>query len=214
MEPAVKLPAAKLPAVKQRRKSTIYTKSGDSGLTSLFNGERKKKNHPIFDALGTLDLLNCKIGLIAAQLPYYPLVSVKTLHDLQRLLLEIGSFVATPRNAPRTTQEQRDQTEFSESHTDELEIQIDLVDATLPRLSEFILPGGTVLSAHLHEARALCRNVERCLYNVKEFKEPKIFQFINRLSDYLFVLARYVSSQMEQTFKVRDAHVVTVVSQQ
>ena len=162
----------------------IYTKTGDAGETGLFSGERVGKDNRRVSAYGTLDEMNSFLGLAVASGPR-PEVR-EALETLQRLAFELGSDVATvpkPGALPRIGGE----------HIRELERGIDEMTAKLPPLSSFIFPGGSLAAAHIHVARAVCRRAEREVISASghETIPHEASVFLNRLSDYLFTLARY-----------------------
>ena len=163
----------------------IYTKKGDKGITSLFGGSKVKKDNIRLQAYGGVDELNSYIGLINELLNGEFDIIIKN----QIALFEIGSHLATP-----NSQENNKIPEINVEIIKELEDQIDIMNDELPSLDSFILPGGSVISAHCHIARCLCRRVERDVVSLseKEKVNTDIIKYLNRLSDYLFVLARYV----------------------
>jgi cob(I)alamin adenosyltransferase len=165
----------------------IYTKTGDKGDTSLIGGQRVSKTHERLEAYGSVDELNAWIGLIACQ--DIEDKSKTLLYHIQSRLLVIGSHLACPTPEIAITLPQLDIREISL-----LEQAIDDIDAKLPKLNNFILPGGTTVSSYCHIARTVCRRAERNILRISDFKpEEPVLIFINRLSDYLFVLARGVS---------------------
>lgn len=177
-------------------KSNIYTKTGDCGLTSLYNGRRVAKTDAVFEALGDIDELNACIG-IALNFGVNELVDQLT--EVQSRLLDIGSSIATP---PGSTKEQLRRVAFDAVHTEVLEVMIDVLDNELPPLRNFILPGGGPMSSQLHLARTICRRAERHVLETKAEENVRIY--LNRLSDYLFVAARYaakVSGSEEVTYR-------------
>ncbi|MFA6475152.1 MAG: cob(I)yrinic acid a,c-diamide adenosyltransferase [Patescibacteria group bacterium] len=159
--------------------SKIYTKTGDKGTSGLFGGERVKKNHPRLEAYGTLDELNSHVGLIVALLP----AQQTQLQTIQKTIQNIASHLAL---APLP--------QLSPDLITDLEKSIDKMTSTLPELHEFILPGGNIISSQIHIARTVCRRAERNIITLAETDtiDPLIIQYINRLSDWLFTLARYV----------------------
>jgi len=163
----------------------IYTKKGDKGMTSLFGGSKVKKDNIRLHAYGGVDELNSYMGLINELLNGEFDIIIKN----QIILFEIGSHLATP-----NSQENNKIPEINIEIIKELEDQIDIMNEELPSLDSFILPGGSVISAHCHIARCLCRRVERDVVSLseKEKLNMDIIKYLNRLSDYLFVLARYV----------------------
>jgi len=165
----------------------IYTKTGDDGSTGLFGNERVAKDARRVDAYGTIDEANSVIGTALAA--GAPADLARVLIDLQARLFDLGADLATPRGSrPDPTY----LTRIDEGHVEALEKLIDRFDAGLPPLTNFILPGGTATSAHLHQARAVTRRAERILVTLAREEElgPCVIRFVNRLSDLLFVLAR------------------------
>lgn len=165
----------------------IYTKSGDKGETSLFGGERVKKNHLSIHAYGTVDELNSWIGLIKDTIDdkYNPF-----LIKVQEQLFTIGSYLATGDNKKMMAHLPK----LSDSPVIELEKSIDVMQEALPEMKNFILPGGHSISSYCHLARCVCRRAERLTIETSEIQNvnPFIITYLNRLSDYLFVLARKV----------------------
>ena len=173
----------------------IYTRTGDKGKTSNFAGQRLPKDDVTFEALGTTDELSCAIGLASefSQEAKHDLSHI--LQDIQCILQEAASHIATPRSI--ATEKKLAQTEFSAKHVDKLEHLIDKMEDELPPLKNFILPSGGKTSASLHLARSICRRAERKivpLYREGEI-DQEVFKYINRLSDFLFVAARYTAKK-------------------
>ncbi len=178
----------------------IYTKTGDNGETSLFGGGRVKKDHLRIEAYGTVDEMNSCIG-VARSLQQPDDVDA-ILQEIQRDLLTLGADLATPVNA------QAKVPRIEPSHAERLEHTIDRLSESLPPLTSFILPGGSTQAAQLHMARTICRRAERCV--VKLTGEGSVGSspliYLNRLSDLLFVMARYVnhrSGEKEITWESR-----------
>jgi cob(I)alamin adenosyltransferase len=165
----------------------IYTKSGDKGETSLFGGERVKKNHLSIQAYGTIDELNSWIGLIKDNMDKK---EINLLILVQEQLFTIGSYLATGNNKKMMIH----LPPLSSDATIELENAIDKIQNLLPEMKNFILPGGSILSSYCHIARCVCRRAERLTIETAEIQEvsPVIVEFLNRLSDFLFVLSRKV----------------------
>ena len=165
----------------------IYTKSGDQGETSLFGGERVKKNHLSIHAYGTVDELNSWIGLIKDTIDdkHNPF-----LIKIQEQLFTIGSYLATGDNKKMMVHLPK----LRDSPVLELENSIDVMQEALPGMKNFILPGGHSISSYCHLARCVCRRAERLTIETSEIQNvnPIIITYLNRLSDYLFVLARKV----------------------
>lgn len=166
----------------------IYTKTGDTGETALYGGQRVPKNDPRVDAYGTIDELNGQLGLCASLLDTsVDDTLIEWLHAVQNDLFNIGSHVATPADSPA-----RDNLPtLTDDLVDRLEEQIDHMQDELPQLEHFILPGGIPAAAHLHIARTTCRRAERILSTLERVELE--LRYLNRLSDWLFVLARTVN---------------------
>jgi cob(I)alamin adenosyltransferase len=163
----------------------IYTKGGDKGETSLLGGTRVAKCHERVEAYGNLDELNSFIGLIRDQEidPHYRDVLI----HVQRVLFVAEALIARdPEKQTRTLPS------FSEDEIFLLETEIDAMNEQLPPLTNFILPGGNPIVSYCHIARTVCRRAERSLIRLNQVSpvENIIIQLVNRLSDYLFVLAR------------------------
>ena len=171
----------------------IYTGTGDRGKTSLFSGERISKADARIDAYGDLDELNSILGALAAHLSAEEKL-VAELQQIQSGLFQAGAWLATLPDAPSADSLQ----EMSLEQIDYLEKTIDRFEKELPVIKAFILPGGHITAAWAHVARAVCRRCERkvvlLINNSTKGKDPEPYQrllvFLNRLSDYLFVLAR------------------------
>ncbi|MBP9128061.1 MAG: cob(I)yrinic acid a,c-diamide adenosyltransferase [Elusimicrobia bacterium] len=167
----------------------IYTKVGDGGDTYLFGGEKVRKDHPRVMAYGDVDELNSLLGWAASFTEDEEFR--KVLSRLQNELFVLGADLATPRTARLSKRVPR----IGPCHVVELEKGIDRLSAELPRLTHFILPGGSVVGSALHLARAVCRRAERALAPMvgsdKTVRPAQIY--MNRLSDFLFVLARHAN---------------------
>ncbi len=167
----------------------IYTKTGDKGSTALFGGRRVAKDDLRIEAYGTVDELNSFIGLAVAQAPDSPLSS--PLRDIAAHLFTLGADLATPLSPPPRYAIPR----IDDSQINWLESMIDDYEESLPPLKSFIVPGGTALAAALHLARTVCRRAERrtvALAASEDIGSAPV-RFLNRLSDYLFVAARYAN---------------------
>lgn len=177
----------------QNERFKIYTKTGDKGTTSLYTGERRVKDDNVFEALGTTDELSCFIGLAHHHCTVQNNGLPVQLEKIQCILQELGSHIATPRQADAEAKKAR--TIFPEQHTQQLEHWIDLMDGQLPPLKNFILPSGGLAGTSLHCARAVCRRNERVLVPLHKDHsiDDSAYRFINRLSDYLFMAARFAS---------------------
>ncbi|MEG1617894.1 MAG: cob(I)yrinic acid a,c-diamide adenosyltransferase [Bacteroidales bacterium] len=168
------------------KKSNIYTKTGDKGQTSLVGGERVSKTDLRLEAYGTVDELNSFIGMLIVENGLFEDSALLTY--VQNKLFTIGSYLATD---PSFTSF-REASLLSEEAILKLERRIDEIDSRLPKLNNFVLPGGTRISALAHVCRTVCRRSERAILRVAEVHEvdDKILRFMNRLSDYLFVFSR------------------------
>jgi len=168
----------------------IYTRTGDAGQTSLFGGRRVGKDDPRVEAYGAVDELNAVLGLAVAQLGGEE--PTELLLRLQEDLFRLGADLATPGDAGRAGESR---VRVSDDLVEALERAIDRYDAELPPLRQFILPGGTVAGATLHVARTVARRAERCTVALaaREQVNPAALRYLNRLSDLLFVLARWVN---------------------
>ncbi len=175
----------------------IYTKAGDEGKSSIIGGVRIQKSDTIFEVLGTLDELNASLSLLINE--FSQLKNAKYLKqlkallselvDIQFLIFELGAFVANPKTTIK-------QTEFLKQDTESLETRMDELDKLLPELKNFVIPGGSEASTAGHFSRAVCRRLERQIMKLKSVKKPafkNIIRYINRLSDYLFVVSRFAN---------------------
>ena len=168
----------------------IYTKTGDKGETALFGGRRLPKSHLRIDAYGTVDELNAFIGLVRDGVAGEKERAV--LYEIQNRLFTVGANLASdPEKAPAIPDLRAEDITL-------LEKEIDRMDEELPVLKNFILPGGHSLVSQAHVARCVCRRAERLVVAVgQEHQVPEIIlQYLNRLSDYLFVLSRYLGHQL------------------
>lgn len=171
----------------------IYTKTGDLGKTSLIGGTKVFKSHIRIETYGTVDELNSYIGLSSDHLAHKP--SKEILKEIQDRLFTIGSSLACdPEKEPKMKIP-----DLKESDIVLLEKEIDNMTDAIPEMKHFILPGGHVAVSTLHVARCVCRRCERlCVHMQQEdlFVDPLVIKYLNRLSDYLFVLARFTSHQL------------------
>ena len=167
----------------------IYTRTGDKGETGLRGGVRVKKHDPRIEAYGTVDELNAVLGVVRAVHPSQRVDQM--LEHIQNELFGVGAELATP--ASKESHAGR----IEESHVERLEEMIDLCEAELAPLKNFILPGGCVSASQLHHARTVCRRAERCVVELAETEavSPQIIVYLNRLSDLLFVLARFENAR-------------------
>ena len=170
----------------------IYTKTGDQGKTSLFGGSKVSKAHLRIETYGTIDELNSYIGLVRDQ--EVNKGRKEELVEIQDRLFTIGSILATePGNNKVKVPE------LSTSDVNFLEEKIDAMEDTLPPMKSFVLPGGHQSVSFCHVARCVCRRAERLVIelNDNEPVESIVYQYLNRLSDYLFVLSRKTSSELK-----------------
>ena len=165
----------------------IYTKKGDTGETSLIGGTRVPKYHLRIETYGTVDELNSVVGIIrdACEDAH----SNEVLKEIQDRLFTLGSSLASDPVKSRMSIP-----DLKETDIELLEKEMDCMDAALPELKNFILPGGHLAGSHCHVARCVCRRAERLAVHLAgtEEVEPIIITYLNRLSDYFFVLARYL----------------------
>ena len=170
----------------------IYTKSGDKGKTSLFGGTRVSKHHIRIEAYGTVDELNSYIGLIRDQ--KVDAHTAKILLIIQHELFTLGSMLATPpeKKVLKSGKERLNISKINNTSIETLENEIDNMNESLPEMTHFVLPGGHTTVSFCHIARCICRRAERITTQLNEEStvEPQILEYLNRLSDYLFVLAR------------------------
>ncbi len=170
----------------------IYTKTGDKGTTALYGGTRVLKHHLRIEAYGTTDELNSYIGLIRDQ--EIDDRTSQTLLKVQNELFTIGAMLATPpeKEKLKSGKDRLNIHKISPKDISYLEDEIDVMDQDLPQMTNFILPGGHQTVSFCHIARCVCRRAERLAVQLDQ-NEPidiSILQYLNRLSDYLFVLAR------------------------
>jgi len=175
------------------KKSVVYTKTGDKGKTGLIGGTRVPKNHERLEAYGTIDELNSFIGLIRS----YELEEgiVHFIIDIQSKLFSIGAYLATD----TSVSDMRDRIKYDEEQIGLLEVEVDRMESALPPLTNFILPGGHPAVGYCHVARTICRRAERRVITIADAHDvnPWVIRYINRLSDYLFVLSRYLSKYFD-----------------
>lgn len=192
----------------------IYTKTGDKGTTGLANGERVLKNSERIESYGAVDELNSVIGVCAQQLENFSqknnLHLLQWCFAIQNDLFNLGSDLATPIES-----RWKEMNLVSKKEILQLEKMIDSCQSELTPLREFILPGGTLANAYLHLARTVCRRAERKVVHLSQTFEINKYsiQYLNRLSDLLFVMARYVQSlqkKEEVTWK-KDGGVVSLL---
>ncbi len=180
------------------RITRVYTRTGDKGMTGLADGTRLPKNHPRIAAYGSVDELNAVVGLTRTWSRSgpgsFPERIDPILDRVQQDLFDLGADLATPSGVEGALR-------IPDEATQELEGWIDELNATLPPLEEFILPGGGAVVAHLHQARTVCRRAERDVVTLMDGDaevggDP--LRYLNRLSDLLFVLSRWSARQLRE----------------
>lgn len=177
----------------------IYTKTGDKGTTALFGGTRVPKHHIRIESYGTVDELNSHLGMLRDQ--KVDTHSHEILLKIQERLFTVGSILATdPEKATLKSGEQRlNIPRISAEDIELLEQEMDRMNEELPAMTHFVLPGGHQTVSVCHISRCVCRRAERlatALYDMEPFDEA-VLQYLNRLSDYLFVLARKLSKDLQ-----------------
>ncbi|MDG2193880.1 MAG: cob(I)yrinic acid a,c-diamide adenosyltransferase [Polaribacter sp.] len=186
----------------------IYTKTGDTGTTALYGGTRVPKHHLRIEAYGTIDELNSHIGLIRDQ--DIDKQSIQTLVKIQNELFTLGAMLATPpeKEVLKSGKERLNIPKINAASVLFLEDQIDALNLELPEMTHFVLPGGHQTVSFCHIARCVCRRAERLAtaLNDTEAIHPEILIYLNRLSDYLFVLARKLTKYLavEETLWVPE----------
>lgn len=172
----------------------IYTKTGDKGTTSLIGGVKVPKSHLRIEAYGTVDELNSWIGFVNDQINDSEIKNL--LKEIQDRLFTIGSSLACdPDKEPKLKIP-----DLKETDINLLETEIDKMNESLPVMKSFILPGGHPAVSSTHIARCVCRRAERLCVSIQEnklFIDPLVLKYLNRLSDYLFVLARFIAHELK-----------------
>ena len=169
----------------------LYTRTGDDGTTGLFSGTRVSKDHPRIEAYGTVDEFNAIVGMVMSacrrDVPFEARL-LEIFSQVQSRLFDIGADLATPEGANNSSKIVR----IDEHHVQEVEGWIDEIDGANPPLRAFVMPSGCELAARLHLARTVCRRAERSVVALHHETPlgPLPQQYLNRLSDLLFVLAR------------------------
>lgn len=176
----------------------VYTKTGDTGTTALFCGTRVPKHHIRIESYGTVDELNSHIGLIRDQ-------DIKALYknvliEVQDRLFTVGAILATPpeKEIMKNGQPRLQNLGIVESDIEFLENEIDTMEEALPPMTHFVLPGGHTTVSYCHIARCVCRRAERLAVHLNDIEptDERVIKYLNRLSDYLFVLARKLSHDL------------------
>jgi cob(I)alamin adenosyltransferase len=180
----------------------IYTKTGDQGKTSLYGGTRVKKSNLRINAYGTVDELNSYIGLVKDQLEDKEVI--KDLLRIQNKLFALGAMLATPLDKEKL-KDGSDRLKIEKIEATEiqyLESKMDVMNESLDPMTHFILPGGHTIVSFCHISRCICRRAERIAVELADSEEinPYIIIYLNRLSDYLFVLAR----KLTKDYKVKE----------
>ena len=174
----------------------IYTKKGDSGHTSLIDGQIVNKHNLSVDAYGTVDELNSFLGLLKDYIKDETIKDI--LNNIQPKLFSIGSILASGKN-----QNMLEKVKIEKKDVKYIEFHIDSMNNELPELKNFIIPGGHKISSYSHVCRSICRRAERRIseINNEQSVDPNILSYINRLSDFFFVLSRYLmySDKIEET---------------
>ena len=177
----------------------VYTKTGDNGTTALFGGTRVSKDHARIESYGTVDELNSYIGLIRDQeiKQHYKNILI----EIQDRLFTVGAILATPpeKELLKNGEKRLQNLGIVESDIELLEKEIDTMEDSLPQMTHFVLPGGHTTVSYCHIARCVCRRAERLAVHLSH-NEPVAditIKYLNRLSDYLFVLARKLSKDLQ-----------------
>ncbi len=172
----------------------IYTRGGDAGETSLGSGERVAKYDARVAAYGTVDEANAVIGIARLHTADNPDIDAM-LARIQNDLFDLGADLCTPQDDARSASKQEGALRVVAAQVERLETEIDAINENLAPLNSFILPGGTAAASYLHQARTITRRAERLMVELAAAKplNPAALQYINRLSDHLFVLARHLN---------------------
>ena len=176
----------------------VYTKTGDTGTTALFGGTRVPKHHIRIESYGTVDELNSHIGLIRDQ--HINVLYKNVLIEVQDRLFTVGAILATPpeKEILKNGQPRLQNLGIVESDIEFLENEIDTMEEALPPMTHFVLPGGHTTVSYCHIARCVCRRAERLTVHLNDIEstDALVIKYLNRLSDYLFVLARKLSHDL------------------
>ena len=178
----------------------VYTRGGDKGQTALVGGKRVSKASERLEAYGTIDELSSQLGVLAAMLPEGH--EKEQIERIQNTLFNVGTNLATDQEDTSLYSSAR----LPEGETVLIEGEIDGMVSELPECAGFILPGGTREAAQAHVCRTVCRRAERCMVSLSEVASvsPEMLQYVNRLSDYFFVLAKklnFIAGRSEKTWK-------------
>jgi len=177
----------------------VYTKTGDTGTTALFGGTRVSKHHIRIESYGTVDELNSHIGLIRDQEMNVRYKEI--LIEIQDRLFTVGAILATPpeKETLKNGEKRLQNLGILESDIEFLEKEIDVMEESLPQMTHFVLPGGHTTVSYCHIARCVCRRAERLAVHLNDIEptDELVIKYLNRLSDYLFVLARKLSFDLK-----------------
>jgi cob(I)alamin adenosyltransferase len=177
----------------------VYTKTGDKGTTALFGGTRVPKHHIRIESYGTVDELNSHIGLIRDQ--EINILYKNVLIEVQDRLFTVGAILATPpeKETLKNGQKRLQNLGILETDIEFLETEIDTMENSLPPMTHFVLPGGHTTVSYCHIARCVCRRAERLAVQLNDIEptDELVIKYLNRLSDYLFVLARKLSFDLK-----------------
>ena len=177
----------------------VYTKTGDTGTTALFGGTRVPKHHIRIESYGTVDELNSHIGLIRDQ--EINQLYKNVLVEVQDRLFTVGAILATPpeKEILKNGEKRLQNLGIQETDIEFLENEIDSMEETLPPMTHFVLPGGNTTVSYCHIARCVCRRAERLAVHLNDIEptDELVIKYLNRLSDYLFVLARKLSKDLK-----------------
>ncbi|MBU4528662.1 MAG: cob(I)yrinic acid a,c-diamide adenosyltransferase [Hoeflea sp.] len=173
----------------------IYTRTGDDGTTGLASGDRRPKYDPRIEAYGTVDETNAVVGMVRLHTAAMPALDAMLMR-IQNDCFDLGADLATPDTGEKPEYEPL---RIVDAQVTRIEADIDTLNADLEPLRSFVLPGGTEAAAHLHLARTVARRAERLMVELAdqdgEIVNPSAIRFINRLSDFFFVAARWVNDQ-------------------
>ena len=177
----------------------VYTKTGDTGTTALFGGTRVSKHNIRIESYGTVDELNSHIGLVRDQ--DMNVAYKKVLVEVQDRLFTVGAILATPpeKELLKSGEPRLQKLGIIESDIEFLEKEIDAMEEALPPMTHFVLPGGHPTVSYCHIARCVCRRAERLAVHLNDIEptDEMVIKYLNRLSDYLFVLARKLSHDLK-----------------
>lgn len=184
------------------KKSNLYTATGDAGTTSLVGGQRVSKTDDRLEAYGTIDELNSFIGVLVAT-PGVDADNAAFLQSIQNKLFNIGAYLATDNAglSPEADAQAANAYGITAEDVSKVEHQIDALDAAVPPLSKFLLPGGTLAAAQAHVCRTVARRAERRIIKLQSTHHvaPQVLKYVNRLSDYFFALSRFFNFKAGQS---------------